>query len=148
MLSLSADISQATVDLQMINGDEDATVGDVAHAKALMNFAAAIARRDETALLQTRRALEQAAGAAVVVDAAAVAGNFQRMVRIADSTGIPLDTRSAALSLGVRKELNLRRFASAENTPTDSWKIKALSIIARPLAKRVLGKFGGKGAVD
>ena len=145
MLSLSADISHSSVDLQMINGDEAATVGDVAHAKALMNFAEAIARRDETALLQARQVLEQEAGAAVVVDAAAVAGNFQRMVRIADSTGIPLDTRSAALSMGVRKELDLRRFASAENTPTDSWKIKALSVIARPLAKRMLKKLGGKG---
>jgi hypothetical protein len=56
--------------------------------------------------------------------------------------------RSAALSLGVRKELDLGRFASADNTPTDNWKIKALSVIARPLARRVLSKFGGKGAVD
>ena len=145
MLSLSADISHSSVDLQMINGDEAATAGDVAHAKALMNFAEAIARRDETALLQTRQVLEQEAGAAVVVDAAAVAGNFQRMVRIADSTGIPLDTRSAALSTGVRRQLGLERFASAQNTPADSWKIKALSVIARPLAKRVLKKFGSKG---
>jgi hypothetical protein len=41
--------------------------------------------------------------------------------------------------------LGLERFASAQNTPTDSWKIKALSVIARPLAKRVLKKFGSKG---
>jgi len=47
--------------------------------------------------------------------------------------------------MDVRKELDLRRFASAENTPTDSWKVKALSIIARPLARRVLSKFGSKG---
>ena len=95
-----------------------------------------------------KEAVEREAGAAVVVDAAAVAANFQRMVRIADSTGIPLDTRSAALSLGVRKELDLGRFASADNTPTDSWKIKALSIIVRPLARRVLGKLADKGAAD
>ncbi len=44
MLSLSADLSDATVNLQMINGDEAATAGDVAHAKALMNFAEAFAR--------------------------------------------------------------------------------------------------------
>ncbi len=140
MLSLSADLSQANVNLNMVNGDETATAGDVAHAAALMKFAEAIALRDEDKLVQARDALAAEAGAAVVVDAAAVAGNFQRMVRIADSTGIPLDTRSAALSAGVRRQLNLGRFASAANTPKDGLKVRLLSVIARPLARRLLGK--------
>ena len=140
MLSLSADLSDATVNLQMINGDEAATAGDVAHAKALMNFAEAIARRDESALVDARAQLLEEAGAAVLVDAAAVAANFQRMVRIADSTGIPLDTRSAALSANVRKELDLQRFGTADHTPPATLKLRLLSLIARPLAKRMLKK--------
>ena len=141
MLSLSADLSDATVNLQMINGDEAATTGDVAHAKALMNFAEAFARRDESALLEARAQLLEEAGAAVLVDAAAVAANFQRMVRIADSTGIPLDERNVALSANVRKELNLERFGSASNTPPATIKTRLLSLIARPLAKRMLKKI-------
>ena len=140
MLSLSADLSDATVNLQMINGDEAATAGDVAHAKALMNFAESFARRDESALVDARSQLLEEAGAAVLVDAAAVAANFQRMVRIADSTGIPLDARNVALSATIRKELDLQRFGSADNTPPATLKLRLLSLIARPLAKRMLKK--------
>jgi hypothetical protein len=140
MLSLSAEISESSVDLGMINGDESATVGDVEHAQALMKFAQAIALRDDEALVTSREQLRQEAGDEVMVDAAAVAANFQRMVRIADSTGIPVDDRNAALSVGVRKELDLGRFASAANSPSDTLKTRLLSLIARPMAKRMLGR--------
>ena len=45
-----------------------------------------------------------------MVDAAAVASNFQRMVRIADATGIPLGEGLEAMSQEVREELDLGRF--------------------------------------
>ena len=138
MLSLSADLSNATVNLQMINGDEAATAGDVAHASVLMKFAEAFARRDEQELQQARQALLQEAGPEVLVDAAGVAANFQRMVRIADSTGIPLDERNVALSAGVRKELDLGRFGSAGNTPNPTLKTRVMSWIARPLVKHMI----------
>ena len=138
MLSLSAELSQASVDMQLVNGEQVTSDGDVAHARALADFAGAIAQRDEAALVHSRSILEQEAGAEVVVDAAAVAANFQRMVRIADCTGIPLDTAAAAMSADVRKELELGRFHSAQNTPRDDWKVKLLSKFARPLARRML----------
>ncbi len=141
MLSLSAELSEATVNLQMINGDERATDGDVAHAKVLMHFAESFARRDETALTQARTALLNEAGPDVLVDTAGVAANFQRMVRIADSIGIPLDDRNVALSAGVREELDLQRFASAKNTPQASLKVRLMSLIARPMAKRMIKKM-------
>lgn len=141
MLSLSAELSDATVNLQMINGDQHATEGDVAHAKVLMHFAESFARRDELGLTQARAALLSEAGPEVLVDAAGVAANFQRMVRIADSIGIPLDDRNVALSAGVRKELDLRRFASAKNTPAATLKVRLMSLIARPMAKRMIKKM-------
>ena len=141
MLSLSAELSEATVDLQMINGDERATEGDVAHAKVLMHFAESFARRDEAGLNKARAALLAEAGQEVLVDAAGVAANFQRMVRIADSIGIPLDDRNVALSAGVREQLDLQRFASAQNTPKASLKVKLMSLIARPMAKRMIKKM-------
>jgi hypothetical protein len=52
----------------------------------------------------------------VLVDAAGVAANFQRMVRIADSMGIPIDDTESDLGKSVRSELDLGRFASAQNT--------------------------------
>ena len=55
-------------------------------------------------------------GAARLVDAAGVIGNFQRMVRIADSTGIPVDGRMAEMSEGVRDQLGLNELPSARLT--------------------------------
>ena len=55
--------------------------------------------------------------APALVDAAAVIGNFQRMVRIADGTGIPLDKPVAMISADVRDELKLNEFGSADLTP-------------------------------
>ena len=142
MLSLSAAINKSAVDLRMLNGDDTASAGDIEHGHLLMNFAGAFAGRDEEALANARDALFRAAGAAVLVDAAGVAANFQRMVRIADSTGIPLDERAAALSYSAVKELDLLRFDSAQNTPPGGLKRKLFSLIAKPLAKRMFSRFG------
>ncbi len=139
MLSLSAEISDSNLDLKMINGDADAAAG-IPHGRALLDFAEAVAHRDEEALARARETLAAEAGEGPLVDAAGVAANFQRMVRIADSTGIPLDTTASALSTGIRKELDLGSFASAQNTPADSWKVKLLSLIAWPMARRRMVK--------
>ncbi len=48
-----------------------------------------------------------------MVDAAGVVGNFQRMVRIADSTGIPVDGRMAQANADVRDLLGLNELPSA-----------------------------------
>ncbi len=57
------------------------------------------------------------AGETVLVDAAGVAANFQRMVRIADSMGIPVDQLTEnEMSDQIRNELDLYRFKSAENS--------------------------------
>ena len=69
MLSMSADLTNTDVNLQMINGDEGATAGGVEHALELMKFAEALASSDETALKQSREDLLAAGGAEVLVDA-------------------------------------------------------------------------------
>ena len=52
-------------------------------------------------------------GEEAMVDAAGVASNFQRMVRIADSTGIPLGDYLEERSAEVREQLDLGRFQGA-----------------------------------
>jgi hypothetical protein len=52
----------------------------------------------------------------VVVDAAGVAANFQRMVRIADSVGIPVDDMESEFGKETRAELSLEKFHSAQNS--------------------------------
>jgi hypothetical protein len=103
-----------------------------------MKFAESLASRDEQALATARSELQAVAGDEVLVDAAGVAGNFQRMVRIADSTGIPVDGVMGALSNTIQDELNLRRFGSADNTPRFSALQKLFNIPKRFLFRKVL----------
>ena len=143
MLSLSADITKSEVDLTVINGDENASTESILHGAQLLRFAEAFAGRDEALLNQARADLLAQAGAEVLVDAAGVAANFQRMVRIADATGIPLDDLSAAISHKVVTQLDLTRFATSSNTPAAGIKRKLLSWIARPLALRRFKNMAG-----
>jgi hypothetical protein len=116
MLRESAEILNTDVDLHLVNGE--ASDNDVVpFSNELMNFATAVATRDEDELTRRRDELASAAGAEVLVDAAAVAGNFQRMVRIADSTGIPVDAMRMPAAQPAIDQLDLRRFPSSEFTP-------------------------------
>ena len=144
MLSLSANMQGQEVDLQMVAGEDNASGGGIRHGRELAAFAEAVASRDETELENSRTALVQAGGTDVMVDAAAVAANFQRMVRIADSTGIPLDKVANALSEPAQRALNLRRFPSAVNTPDDGLRQRLQNVFIRALAPRALRRMAPK----
>ena len=117
MLSLSAKTTETAIDLQMVNGSSASDTQGIPFANELANFAGAIAQRDTPKIERTRNELAEVAGDVVMVDAAAVAANFQRMVRIADSIGIPIDEKNVEAGAEIRQELELGRFASAQNTP-------------------------------
>ena len=87
-----------------------ATSSGVEHGNLLLAFTEAIVRDDEAALTQARHAVIEGISPEAMVDAAGVASNFERMVRIADATGIQLDERMAALSQEARDTLQLERF--------------------------------------
>ena len=118
MLSLSTDMMGAKGDSKMILGDKSAArESDVAFAVELLQFAEAVVSRDESDLERSGKRLLNIAGEAVLVDAACVAANFQRMVRIADSTGIPMDSDRMPLMTEAVEGLDLRRFVSSQYTP-------------------------------
>jgi len=119
MLSLSAKTTETAIDLQMVNGSSASDAQGIPFANELARFAEAIAQRDTAKIKRTRDKLVKVAGDTVMIDAAAVAANFQRMVRIADSMGIPIDEKNIEAGAGIREELELSRFASAQNTPSD-----------------------------
>lgn len=116
MLRVSAQVTETEIDLQGVNGDSTAAGTGVKYGSELMQFAESFALRNESSLELARKTLLDTAGAAVLVDAAGVAANFQRMVRIADSMGIPVDDMASELSQSIRNELELGRFASAKNS--------------------------------
>ena len=117
MLRASSLKTHTEVDLQAVNGNTRAAAVGVEFGPELMQFAEALASRDNKKLASMRQLLLDKAGEEVLVEAAGVAANFQRMVRIADSMGIPVDDMEQELGRAVRAELDLTKFASAANTP-------------------------------
>ena len=120
MLRVSAMTTETEVDLQGVNGDAASAALGIEYGTELMSFAESLAQRDESGLARSRTALRQAAGDKVLVDAAGVAANFQRMVRIADSIGIPFDNMQSDFVNSIQTELNLARFASAQHSLADT----------------------------
>ena len=116
MLRVSAQKSETDIDIHGIGGDAASAEQGIEFGAQLMEFAQAVAKRDEQALPVARDALLGAAGPGVLVDAAGVAANFQRMVRIADSIGIPYDNVESELSQQIRTDLDLTSFASAQHS--------------------------------
>ena len=91
---------------------EAAATSGVEHGAVLIAFAEAMVGEDDAVLARARQAAIEVLGPEAMVDAAGVASNFERMVRIADSTGIQLDERMEVLSKEVRDKLHLERFAA------------------------------------
>lgn len=135
------------VDLAAVTGDAGlAAASGVADAGLLVAFADATVAEDDAALARHREALRAALGPEALVDAAAVTSNFERMVRIADATGIPLDAPLAAMTVDVRRDLGIDRYAAAAHTPAPSRVAQALARWTAPLMPRLMhltGKLGG-----
>jgi len=91
---------------------EAAASSGVQHGNLLIAFAEAMVRDDDATLTYARHAVIEVLSPEVMVDAAGVASNFERMVRIADATGIQLDARMETLSQAVRDALHLERFTA------------------------------------
>ena len=110
MLSWSSTESGSPADLAAIAaGDGD---GGLAHGAELVAFAEAIARYDDGALAAARERLVEVAGEAFMVDAAAVAANFEMMTRIADGTGARNSPESVAARDALGRQLGIDGFTS------------------------------------
>ena len=95
----------------------DTSQGSKVPAGALLSkFTAAIVRR-EPGLGAVRDQVIATLGAEAMVDSAAVVANFQRMVRIADGLGIPIDEAWRDRNANLRDRLGVGAFASSTNTP-------------------------------
>ena len=114
---MSSQTQGTEVDLSNVNGLTDGGDGGVKHGARLVAFTDAVMGSDEEALAAERQALREVLTDAEFVDTCATIGAFNVVDRIADATGIPLDDMMLAMSNEVRSELDLARFASAQNTP-------------------------------
>ena len=95
-----------------VNPDADS---GVPQGSLLTAFAEAAVRRTD-ALPGLRHQIVAELGLQELVDAAGIVANFQRMVRIADGCGIPLDEFTKDATDDCRDELGIHEYASAANT--------------------------------
>jgi hypothetical protein len=135
---VSGELEGERYDLHGVTAGEAAAPVGVPHERELIALAEAVVRGDEAELAEARRAALAALGPESFVAAAAVASNFERMVRIADATGIPLDTPLAAISADMRAELGIDAFGSAANTPSLSTPRRLLGRALAPLARYLM----------
>ncbi len=88
----------------------------IPHATLLIEFAEAVLDPDENRIARARKAVAETMGEAALVDAAAVAGNFNAIDRVADSTGIPLEPEKAAMTEDFRSALGINDFGKARSS--------------------------------
>src|SRR5262245_27777209 len=84
--------------------------GGIVHGQKLMRFAEAVLGDDTRALVEARRSLLTALGPAAFVDAAAVAGRFNAMDRVADASGTQLEDWKAKASTDFRAAIGIDDF--------------------------------------
>lgn len=135
-------MSGSTVNVRAVTDGSAAASSGVAHAETLVALTEAMVADDEEALARARSEVREKLGPDELVDAVAVASNFERMVRIADSTGIPLDGPLDLMSADLREELDLSRFGSAANTPEPGTGKRVLGHALRPVAHVALKILG------
>ena len=111
MLSWSSNEEGSPADVATIaTGDGNA---GLPHWAALVAFAQAIAGWDDQALAEARARLVGEAGDAFMVDAAAVAANFEMMTRVADGTGARHSPATAEQRGEIGRRLGVDGFTSA-----------------------------------
>ena len=116
MLRESINADGQSIDLDGLADPNCKEIPGLKHSKLLIEYADVFMSRDAEQLVIVRDKLEKALGADKLVDASGVASNFQRMVRIADGTGIPMDPGSYEDELEIIKKLDLEKYESAKNT--------------------------------
>lgn len=144
MLRASSELEGEKVNLRSVTEGSKVRSG-VPFQDELIRFAEVALGDNEAEISEARQALRDKLGDEAVVDAASVIANFQRMVRIADGAGIPLDTPMAVVTAPMRAELGLESYGSAGNTPELNGLQKLLGRVISPflpalfkqIAKRV-----------
>lgn len=111
LLRASGQHSGETYDFAALTSGSD---GGVPHGALLSAFGEAVIGDDAERTARAAAAIKDAMGDAALVDAAGVAGLFNAIDRVADSTGAPLEDWKAADTEDLRAEIGINDFAKAK----------------------------------
>jgi len=142
MLRASVETEGNEVDYRGIADAESAEDSTVPAAGALIGLVEAFYSSNDAERVAARDRVRRELGSEALVDAAAVIGNFERMVRIADATGIPLDPPVNVATEAVRAELGIDAYRSAENTESVRGWQRLMGRVIDPVARVVLRRIG------
>ncbi len=145
MLRASIEIEGGDVDLRAITDSEAAVESAIPGADALVAFANATLGADEAEITKARDRVRAELGTESLVDAAAVIGNFERMVRIADGIGIPLDTVVNVGTETIRQDLGIDEYVTGERTAKVTGVQRFFGRIVQPIVMRLMQRRARKG---
>lgn len=147
LLRASGEVQGGSVEVSLVTASAEQlktlSHGDdkVADAARLLCFADATVTGTAEDILQSGRRVREALGDEAWIRAACIVGNFQRMNRVADATGVSLDGPMQFVSSDIRKELGADAYASAAGTSRGSRWSALLGPWLRPWIMRV-ASFG------
>ena len=101
------------IEAQVTFGDRG--TDSVEHSVQLIDYAEAVTYGTDN-VLSSGKALRSSLGDAGFVEAAAIVGIFNGLVRTADATGIPLDEQMKLATVNERASLGINQFKGASNT--------------------------------
>lgn len=142
MLRASVETEGAEVDYRGIADSGSAEASSVPGAGALVGLVEATLSPDGVDGDEARERVRRELGSAALVDAAAIIGNFERMTRIADATGIPLDPPVNVATEALRAELGIDRYGSAARTKSVKGWQRMLGRAIEPVARMGLRWVG------
>ena len=116
MLRESVELTGGSIDFDGLTDPSCTEIKGVPDSRELLQFANACMGVEGADLETARQALVDRMGSAAMIDTAGVVSNFQRMVRIADATGIPTDGPMQVMSEDLREQLGINQYVSAANT--------------------------------
>jgi hypothetical protein len=144
MLRASSEHAGDSVDVTMVRRGSAGGNGGLAAADELLHFVTAASTKQPEKIAAARDHLLAKLGPEAVVDAAAVIGNFERMTRIADATGIPLDPPVNALGSDIQDDLGLREFRSSAATKKAGGIARTAAKVLGPLVLRMMPMVAGR----
>ena len=146
MLREGVEIKGETVQLDGLADPACTRIDGIEHSEVLLCFSNAFMGDDPEELAATRDALAEEMGLKAMVDAVGVASNFQRMVRIADATGIPTDGPGAIMQEDLVELLGTDKYASAGNTNPLPWYQRLFyKLLIIPILKKHIRKASNDG---
>ena len=142
-LRVSARISGDHANLEGIVAGGAVATG-IPGGQALLAFAETGVGDDAEAIAAARQRVRNELGERSMVDAAGIIANFQRMVRIADGTGIALDNQLVAVTADLRDELGINDYPTARLTHEAGWFPRLLARLLAPILPLLLRRSASR----